>query len=153
MAGYYGTASNKLWIGNADYGSLALAQRKSPIYGNMGADSSTTDIRINGTLQVCQDTIIVQRNYQTFTSTPSFVRNTICNPYTVSGDITIVPNMTGAIPGTTVTVRLIGNGTNNVNFGTCVKANGTWNNTNGKVNLVIFLYDGVDVWYSLTVHP
>ena len=67
------------------------------------------------------------------------------DPATVSGDAKPVPGF-GAI------YRLIGDGTHAPTFAAAFKkssGSGDYDSTNGVVNLVTFLFDGVDYWYSI----
>ncbi len=80
-----------------------------------------------------------------------------------SGSVRYMPqqNVTGAIAFTaaaspvqnsSVYVRLVGNGTNTPTFTGMVEMGGSagFDARNGVVNLVLFFYDGVDVWYFIT---
>lgn len=88
----------------------------------------------------------------TFNGTLTFDRpHTAYNDYTVASNITIDIASSGKIQGTTEQVVMIGNGANLPNFSDCRQVANTpsFNNSNGYLNLVTFLYDGTRVWYYI----
>lgn len=88
----------------------------------------------------------------TFNGTLTFDKTqTSYNDYMVASNIIIVISSSGKIQGNTEQVTMIGNGTNLPNFSACRQVANTpsFNNSNGYLNLVTFLYDGTRVWYYI----
>lgn len=58
----------------------------------------------------------------------------------------------GPVAGFGAIYRLIGDGSHTPTFSGIKKssASGDYDNTEGTVNLIVFLFDGSDYWYSIT---
>jgi hypothetical protein len=70
--------------------------------------------------------------------------------HTVAGAIAFTVNSTGAQAGYSAIVRLIANGTNTPTFTGYKKLSGAYDNRPGILNLLNFVYDGTDYWYSIS---
>lgn len=75
---------------------------------------------------------------------------TICEHILISNDV-ISPLTTLAVPGFGAMYRLIGDGIHSPTFDGFKKSSGsgTYNPTLGILNLVTFIFDGVDYWYTI----
>lgn len=90
---------------------------------------------------------------------PFYRACTICQVGIETDSIIISPLVTTAvgkipIPGATAIYRLRGDGTNSPTFSHAfkkTKGSEEYDTTLGAVNLVRFLYDGVDFWYTIYV--
>ena len=72
---------------------------------------------------------------------------------TLDSNDTFVPNTLNPMPGGGAIYRLVGDGTHWPTFDdSFVKggASGDFDNTAGVVNLITFLFDGIDYWYTIT---
>jgi hypothetical protein len=74
------------------------------------------------------------------------------NNYTLTANITPTYSLTGAIALNGVSITFVGDGTHTVDFSNFVESDlsGTFDVTSGAENTVIFYYNGVDVFYSIT---
>lgn len=70
----------------------------------------------------------------------------------ISGPITFTADLAGAVPGGSVTMRLIANGANAPVFQGMKEAGSSlgWSNPAGILNNVVVYFDGVDVYYSIS---
>jgi hypothetical protein len=72
---------------------------------------------------------------------------------TVTGPLTFTKTTTGAQAGYTAILRVIANGSNTPDLSAFKSiGTGTWDNTNGVVNQLWFVFDGVDYCVAIT-HP
>lgn len=71
---------------------------------------------------------------------------------TLTEDKTITPNTTTKIPGGGAVWRVIGDGNHSLTF-SGFNGNDVFDNTINAVNLIVFIYDGTDYWYSITLKP
>lgn len=74
---------------------------------------------------------------------------TVVTGTTVNSNIVFTPNTATAVAGCSAMVRLTGNGVNNPDF-SAFKLRGSklFDNTNGRINSTLFIYDGVDYWVA-----
>jgi hypothetical protein len=75
-------------------------------------------------------------------------------PFTISGPTNFTVDLTNAQDGYVAFVRVTANGVNTPTFASTIKGigTGTWDNTNGVVNQLWFVYDGTEVNVAFT-HP
>ena len=89
----------------------------------------------------------------TMGTTVSFARpTTVYTAVTLTSDTTITPDTATKLPGGGAIWRVTGDGTHNLTFSGFV-SNDTFDKTLNVVNLIVFLYDGTDYWYSITLKP
>lgn len=77
---------------------------------------------------------------------------TVYETTTISSDIEITPNTTGAIAGYGAIWRVTGDGSHIITF-TGFNGNLEFDNTAGLVSLITFIYDGEEYWYQIMVKP
>jgi len=83
----------------------------------------------------------------------SFERTTtVYTPVTLTENKTITPNTTTKVPGGGAVWRVTGDGVHEPTFSGFV-SNDSFDKTLNVINLIVFLYDGVDYWYSITIKP
>lgn len=75
----------------------------------------------------------------------------ICEHTLVSNDVLSPQTTPIVIPGFGAMYRLIGDGIHTPTFSGFKKNSGSGNfdATSGRLNLITFIYDGVDYWYSI----
>lgn len=76
---------------------------------------------------------------------------TITEHTIISSDVIVPDTKNSPIPGNGAIYRLIGDGTHTPTFTGFQQssASGVYDPTSGVLNLVTFLYDGVDYWYTI----
>jgi len=75
--------------------------------------------------------------------------STVYSAFTNSTILTITPNSVNAKAGNQALMRVTGDGINNITF-SGFNGSDIFNNALGQVNLISFIYDGTDYWYSIT---
>ena len=124
----------------------------------VGADNNDWGNVLNDYLQVAHNTDGTLKDGATLSSattaigsTVSFTKPTVVyTPVTLTADKTITPNTATSIPGGGAIWRVVGDGTHNLTFSGFV-SNDIFDKTLNVVNLIVFIYDGVDYWYSITI--
>jgi hypothetical protein len=74
--------------------------------------------------------------------------------FSITGPTNFTVDLTNAQDGYVTFVRVTANGVNTPTFASTIKGigSGAWDNTNGVVNLLFFMYDGTEVQVTFT-HP
>lgn len=87
-----------------------------------------------------------------FSTTLAFLGDLYMAEKVISGPLAFTADMTGAVPGSSVTLRLIADGANPPSFAGMKEVLGSqgWLNTAGILNNVVVFYDGVDVYYTVS---
>lgn len=84
------------------------------------------------------------------TSIPFDYPVTVVAPQAVTTNIALTVNNTNAIPGYGATYRLTADGVHTVDISAFKKiGTGNWDNTNGALNILFFMYDGTDYLVSI----
>ena len=113
------------------------------------ADYSIPTSDVAGILDAIADSIQAAPAYATTIPFTSMV--SVMAAQTISGATTFTPNTAGAIAGFGALLRLTADGTNTPAFSGFKKSNASkdWVATTGTTNIILFLYDGTDYWYSI----
>lgn len=76
---------------------------------------------------------------------------TVYSEHTLTGATTFTINSTGAIPGATAILRLVGNGSAVPDFTAFKHSTGSsgWDGRVGILNIVMAFYDGANYWYTV----
>lgn len=87
-----------------------------------------------------------------FSTTLVFLGDLYMAEKVISGPLAFTADMTGAVPGSSVTLRLIADGANPPSFAGMKEVLGSqgWLNTAGILNNVVVFYDGSDVYYTVS---
>jgi hypothetical protein len=125
----------------------------------VGADSNSWGEVLNDYLSVSHNTdgtikeVALLADTVTMDTIISFAKpTTVYTAVTLTTDKTITPNTTTKLPGGGAIWRVTGDGTHNLTF-SGFTSNDLFDKTVNVVNLIVFLYDGVNYWYSITIKP
>jgi len=87
----------------------------------------------------------------TFSESIPFNRDYTLMDYTVTGPLILIPNTTGRIIGGTTYLRLVADGVNTPTFDNLfIITSGSYDNTDGVVNRLIFYWNGSEYEVSIT---
>jgi hypothetical protein len=122
------------------------------ITSNISQNSSTdriTDSEVRSVLNAINSFIQDDISYNTAIPFDKMVSKMAA--HTVTGAINFTANSTNAVPGCGTILRLTANGTNAPTFTGFKKTSASKDfiNTAGVTNVLVFIFDGVDYWYSI----
>lgn len=128
----------------------------------VGGDNNTWGTILNEYLEVSHNadgtlkdatTAVLPTEAITMDTTVSFDKvTTVYSSVTLTADKTITPNTTTKKLGGGAIWRVIGDGTHIITF-SGFTGDSVFDSTLNAVNLIVFIYDGTDYWYSITVKP
>jgi hypothetical protein len=88
----------------------------------------------------------------TMDTTVSFAKPvTVYTPITLTSDKTLTPDTTTKLPGGGAVWRVVGDGTHMITFSGFATGGAIFDKTLNIVNLITFIYDGVDYWYDIAL--